>query len=330
MRCSRLRTFAVLSSLLLLPSVASAQKIRVAYSNLSGSTAPIWITKEAGLFEKHGLEVELAFIEGGAKTMAVLLAGEAQIAQLGGSHVVSSNMAGSGVVILAGIVNVLEYKVMVPKEITRPEQLKGKKAAVATIGGTGYLAMQVALEKWGMAPDKDVAMIQIGSEPTRFQALMAGSVQAATLSLPANLRAQKAGFTTLLDLSAEAIEYQHLTLAATRGFIQANPETLRKFLRAYVEGIAFFKSRKEESLKVLAKYFKSEERDELEATYQEYALRIVQRKPYPTLKGLQFVMGELAQKNPRVKDAKPDQFLELRFLKDLDESGFIDRLYQRQ
>ncbi len=324
------RSLAALSCLLLLPTLASGERIRVSYSNLSGSTAPIWITKDAGLFEKHGLDVELTFIEGGAKTMAVLVAGEASIAQLGGSHVVSSNLAGSGVVILAGVVNLLEYKVMVPKEITRPEQLKGKKAAVATIGGTGYLAMQYALEKWGMAPDRDVAMLQIGSEPTRLQALMAGSVQAATLSLPATLRAQKAGFTTLMDLSSEAIEYQHLTLAATRAFLQSHPETIKRFLRAYVEGIAFYKTRKEESLKILAKYFKSGERDELEAVYNEYALKIVQRKPYPTLKGLQFVMNELAQKNPKVKDARPEQFLELSFLKELDESGFIDRLYQKQ
>ena len=323
------RSLAALSCLLFLPTLASGERIRVSYSNLSGSTAPIWITKDVGLFEKHGLDVELTFIEGGAKTMAVLVAGETSIAQLGGSHVVSSHLAGSGVVILAGVVNLLEYKVMVSKEITRPEQLKGKKAAVATIGGTGYLAMQYALEKWGMAPDRDVAMLQIGSEPTRLQALMAGSVQAATLSLPATLRAQKAGFTTLMDLSAEAIEYQHLTLAATKAFLQSHPETIKKFLRAYVEGIAFYKTRKEESLKILAKYFKSEERDELEAVYNEYALKIVHKKPYPTLKGLQFVMNELVLKNPKVTNARPEQFLELSFLKELDESGFIDRLYPR-
>jgi NitT/TauT family transport system substrate-binding protein len=304
-----------------------AERLRASYGSISGSTVPIWITKEAGLFDKHGLDVELAFIEGGAKAMAALVAGDVPIAQLGGSHVVSSHVAGSGVVILAGVVNILEYKVIVAKDITRPEQLRGKKAAVATIGGSGYLAMQVALQKWGLAPDRDVALLQIGSQPARLQALMAGAVDAAVLSLPATIRAQKAGYRTLLDLSAEAIEYQQLTLATTRPFIESHGDTVRKFLRAYLEGIAFLKTRKEESLAIIAKYSRSSERDELEAAYTEYALNIIQRKPYPTLKGLQFVMDELAPKNEKIRNAKPEQFLELRFLKELDESGFIDRLY---
>ena len=261
--------------------------------------------------------------------MAALLAGDVRIAQLGGSHVVSSHVAGADVVILAGMVNVLEYKVMVARDIVRPEQLRGKRAAVATIGGSGYLAMQYALEKWGMAPDRDVALLQIGSQPARLQALMAGAVEAAILSLPATARAEKAGFRALLDLSAEALEYQQLTIATTRAFTESNPETLRRFLRAYVEGIAFLKTNKEPSLKIIGKYFRSGDRDELEAAYGEYALKIIQRKPYPTLKGLQLVMDELAPKNPKVRGARPEQFVELRFLKDLDESGFIDRLYRR-
>ncbi len=133
---------------------AAAERLRASYGSISGSTIPIWVTKEAGLFEKHGLDVELAFIEGGAKAMAALVAGDVSIAQLGGSHVVSSHVAGSGVVILAGVVNILEYKVIVSKAITRPEQLRGKKAAVATIGGSGYLAMHVALK--GYSPSRSV------------------------------------------------------------------------------------------------------------------------------------------------------------------------------
>src|SRR5213592_227865 len=146
-----------------------AERLRASYGSISGSTVPIWITKDAGLFEKHGLDVELPFIEGGAKAMAALVAGDVPIAQLGGSHVVSSHVAGSGVVILAGVVNRLEYKVVVAKHITRPEQLRGKRAAVATLGGSGYLAMQYALGKWGMAPDKDMALLQMAVSRLDFR-----------------------------------------------------------------------------------------------------------------------------------------------------------------
>jgi ABC-type nitrate/sulfonate/bicarbonate transport system substrate-binding protein len=305
-----------------------AERLHASYGSISASSLPLWITKDAGLFAKHGLDIELSFIEGGAKAMAALVAGDVPLVQLGGSHVVSSQVAGADVVILAGTVNVLEYKIMVARTITRPEQLRGKRAAVATIGGSGYLAMQYALEKWGMAPDKDVALLQIGSQPARLQALMAGGVDAAVLSLPATRRAQKAGFRTLLDLSAEGVEYQQLTIATTRAFARAQPETVRRFLRAYVEGIAFLKTRKEESLRIIARYFRSDDRDELEATYGEYALTIIQKKPYPTLKGLQLVMDELAARNPKIRGARPEQFVDLRFLKELDDSGFIDGLYR--
>ncbi len=307
---------------------SAGERVRVAYSAISGATVPIWVTKDAGLFEKHGLDVELMFVEGGSRNMAALIAGDVALAHLGGSHVVSGHLAGAGVVILSGVVNRLEYKVMVPRTVTRPEQLRGKKAAVATIGGSGYLAMQLALERWGMAPDRDITLLQIGSQPVRFQSLKAGAVQAAVLSLPATLRAEKAGFTALIDLAANGAEYQQTALAATRSFIEARPETVRKFLRAFVEGIAFLKARKEESLRIMGKYFKSGERDELEATYNEYALRIVLKKPYPTVRGLQLVMNELAVKNPRIRDARPEQFFDLRFLRELDESGFIDGLYR--
>lgn len=307
---------------------SAAERVRVAYSAISGATVPIWVTKDAGLFEKHGLDVELMFVEGGSRNMAALIAGDVPIAHLGGSHVVSGHLGGANVAILAGVVNRLEYKVMVPPTISRPEQLRGKKAAVATFGGSGHLAMQLALERWGMAPDRDIVLLQIGSQPARFQALKAGAVQAAVLSLPATLRAEKAGFGALIDLAAEETEYAQTTLAATRAFIKARPETVRKFLRAYVEGIAFLKTHKEESLRIMGKHFRSGERDELEATYDVYALRIVQKKPYPALRGLQLVMNELAVKNPRVRDARPEQFLELSFLRELDESGFIDGLYR--
>src|SRR5437867_12517137 len=114
-----------------------------------------------------------------------------------------------------------------------------------------------------MAPDKDMALLQIGSQPARLQALVAGAVDAAVLSLPATTRAQKAGFTSLMDLSAEAIEYRQLTLGTTSAFIGSHPETVRRFRRAYLEGIAFRKTRKAESRPIIANYFRSYDRDEL-------------------------------------------------------------------
>ncbi len=307
---------------------AGAEELRVGYSAITANQAPLWVTREAGLFEKNGLAVTLSFIEGGSKATQALLAGDVPIVQVGGSAVVQSRLAGSDAVMILGAFNTLNFKVVAAPEITDPRQLKGKTLGVSRFGSSNDFAARFMLEHFGLAPDRDVPILQIGAEPARFAALKAGSIQATLVEVPTTLMAKKLGFNIIADLGELGLEYQHTGIATTRAFIQKQADTVRRFVKAYVEGIHYYKTRKAESLAVIARYLKSADREAIEEAYTEIGLKRTPRKPYPTLKGLQLIIDEAGEKNPRALSLKPEAVVDVRFLKELDESGAIDRLYR--
>jgi LysM repeat protein len=188
--------------------------------------------------------------------------------------------------------------------------------------------MRYALEKYGLDPNKDVAILQLGNVPALLSALEAGKIQGAMLSAPTTLRAKKLGYPMLADLQMLGLEYQHTGIATTRSLIKSKPELVRDFMRAYVEGIHYAKTHRAETLEILAKYLRTDDKDILDDTYDSIALNLVPEKPYPTLKGIQIILRELGIKDPNARSAKPEQFVDLTFIKELDGSGFIDRLYK--
>lgn len=304
------------------------KKIRIAYSGISGSQAPAWLAYEKGFFRKYGLDVQLVFVEGGSRAVQTLISGDVSAAQVAGSSVIQSNLQGSGVVLIGGFLNTMDYKLVVARDITRPEQLKGKTVAVSRFGSSSDFATRYALEKYGLEPGKDVSFVQIGSQPARFAALEAGNIQGVMIAVPLTLKAKQMGFNTLADLQMLGLEYQHTGLAVTQEVIRSQPELVRDILRAFVEAIHFYKTRRRESLEILAKYLKTDDMAALEETYEAVGLALIPQKPYPTLKGINIMLQELAIKEPKAKAAQPEQFVDLRFIKELDSSGFIDRLYK--
>jgi len=308
--------------------LAGAEELKVGYSAITANQVPLWITKEAGFFEKNRLEVTLVFIEGGSKTTQALLAGDVPIVQVGGSSVVQSRLAGSEAVIIAGAFNTLNFKLVTVPEITEPRQLKGKIVGTSRFGSSNDFAARFMLEHFGLAPDKDVPIIQIGSEPARFAALKGGSIHATLVEVPTTLQARKLGFNIIADLGELGLEYQHTAIATTQGVIQTRPEAVRRFMKAYVEGIHYYKTRKAESMAVIAKYLKMNDMEAVEEAYNEIGVKRTPRKPYPTLKGVQLILSEIADVNPKARGTKPETFVDARFVKELDDSGAIDRLYR--
>ncbi len=307
---------------------AGAEALRVGYSALTANQAPLWVTKEAGLFDRHGLDVTLLFIEGGSKATQALLGGDVPIIQVGGSSIVQSRLAGADAVIIAGAFNTLNFKLVSAPEITDPKQLKGRKLGTSRFGSSNDFAARFMLEQFGLAPDRDVPILQIGSEPARLAALKAGAVQAILVEVPTTLTAKKLGFNIIADLGELGLEYQHTAIATTEGFIQRRSDTVRRFLHAYVEGIHYYKTHRVESLAVMARYLKSGDVEALEEAYLEIGVKRTPRKPYPTLKGIQLILNELGEKNPKALTLKPEAVVDVRFIKALDESGAIDRLYR--
>jgi len=306
------------------------EKIAIAYSSVSGNMAPLWITHERGFFRKYGLDVEMVFIESGSTAVQSLISKEVAFAQMAGAGAIQSRLRGSDVVMIAGFLNTMDYQLMVDKSITRPEQLKGKTLAVSRVGSSSDFATRYALDKFGLTPQKDVTILEIGSQPARFAALESGKVHAAMIAVPSTLKAKALGFHTLADLQMLGLEYQHTGLATTQALIKSRPDLVRNVMKAYVEGIHYYKTHRAESMAILGKYLKTTDADVLAEVYEHLGALLTPEKPYPTLRGIDIMLREMSAKDAKAKARRPEDFVDLTFIKELDSSGFIDRLYKNQ
>lgn len=305
-----------------------SKNITIVYAGTSSNQAPGWVAYESGIFRKYGLDVQLVHVTGGPKAVQVLASGYATLAQVAGAPVIQSSLQGSDVVLIGGILNTMNYQFIVAKDIQRPEDLKGKAVAASRAGSSSDFATRFALDKYGLVPGKDVAVIEIGTQPERFAALESGRVQGVMLEVPHTLRAKRMGHHLMADLQMLGLEYQGTGLATTRSLIKSRPEIFRNLMKAYAEAIYYYKTHPRESIAILQKYLKIDDAEALQEAYEGVGLTLVPEKPYPTLKGIQMILGELAGREPKAQTAKPEQFVDLTFIKELDSSGFIDRMYK--
>jgi len=328
---------AVMFGFALLISVASpvfAQLIRlnVGYSAISGDQLPAWVAKEAGLFEKNGLDVRLIFFTGGTTAVLALISGDVPISQVAGNGVVHSALGGSDIVMVAGGVTSLNYWLMGRPDVKTPEQLRGGSVAISRFGSATDFIARFALQRVGLTPGKDVTLVQIGSAPARLDATLTGRVDACVINPPASFIAQKKGLTVLADVAKLGLVIQHTGAATTRKFIREHPDIVRKYVKSQVEAIHRIYTDKESSVKVLNKYFGGNvDREILEKTWEGLTTEaMLPKKQYPTLEGLRTVLEPLAEKDPKAKAAKPEQFADLSFIRELDQSGYIDSLYKKR
>jgi NitT/TauT family transport system substrate-binding protein len=319
-----------LAVLLGLASATAAQNTRIAsgYASLSSAQLPLWMAKEKGIFARNGLDVQAVLLTGNAPMMA-LISGDTPITQIAGIGIVNSAIGGSDAVMIAGGTVTLDWWLMSRPEIKTAAQLKGGSVAVSTFGTASDFIARFALQKIGLVPEKDVSMIQLGDPLMRQAALEGNRVQATVHVAPSTFAAQKKGFNVLADVAALGLPYQHTGLATTRKYIREHPEIVRAFVKSYVEAVCQLKIDRKSGLAVLAKYMGGiKDRDILETTYDRaVADHIMPRKQYPTLPGIKMILDSLAVKDPRAAKAKPEDFADMRFIKELDDSGFIDRLY---
>lgn len=321
----------VLVNLLVHPGGARSQekleRMHVGYSAQAGAFAPIWITKEAGLFQKNGLDVNLIFIPGGPTAAASMLAGEVQAVAMAGPAVVSSNLAGTDLVMIAGIVNTFAFQIITVKNITTAQQLKGKRVGVNRFGTAPDIAARFALRRMGLNP-AEVTILQLGEQSTRLAAMKAGQLDAAIVLPPITTIAQREGMNVLLDMSELGAEYQITGLASSQSFIMRHRSSALKLMRAFVEGIHFYKTRKKESMAIIAKYMRTDDMEAVGATWDYFANRIVPKKPYPSAQGIKALLELAAKERPEAAKVPPERMMNISLLKELDESGFIDRLYK--
>src|SRR5499433_4620601 len=249
--------FGLLLILSLPVSSRAADKLIFGWSAIAGSQAVPWITKEAGLFEKHGLDTTLIYLDGGSRAIQVLLSGEVPIVQGGGNSPVVARLRGGDVTIIAGVVNVLAYTLIVSPEIKKPEDLRGKKLAISCFGSNSDYATRKILVKWGLTPDKDVAIVQIpGGQPTRLASVQNKQVAGLVAQPPVTVLARKARLNVLAEPSDFGAAYTNTPIVSTGAFIREHRDIVRRFSRALAEGIYVYKTQKDFAKRVIAKYMR--------------------------------------------------------------------------
>ncbi len=315
-----------------LSSVALAEekleKILVGVAGLSGPLAHAFIPKDSGLYQKYGLDVDLVFFQGGTQLIQATVAGSVKFAVTAGPEIINARVGGSDMTMIMGYMNTLPYSIVSAKNITSFAQLKAGKAAISKFGSTSDLAMRYALEKNGLVPNKDVTILQLGDQTTRFAGLTAGAVQATVISPPFDITAKKLGFHILTEMVDLGLPYQHETVATSERFIKEHPDTVRKFTQGFLAGIHLWMTNEKKTKEILAKRLRINDQEILDETYHAYQ-KLTEKKPYPTLKGIEFQIEGVAKRNPKAKGMKPEDFINIAILKELDNSGFIDDLYKK-
>ncbi len=307
-------------------ALAKPTRLTVAYSAVTGAQALPWIGKETGIFKKYGFDVQLVYIPGSAAQIATLLSGDVQFSQATGPAVVHADLAGANVVFLTGNMKTFTWNLMASPTIKKMEDLKGKALGITRFGSATDFAARFALEKYKLDPQKDVKIIQAGGMREILSGLIGKKMDAGLLSSPQHLTALDHGFRILLSLPDLNIPYQGNGLTTTRSFIAKNEHLVRDFVKSYLAAIQYFKTNPLGAKEILAKYTKTKDARILEETYQFYN-RLLDRIPYPTLDGIQMILSMASEANAIANTKRPEDFVDERFLKELEQSGFVNRLY---
>ena len=308
----------------------SLDRVYLSHSAIAGPQAFLAVTRDAGLFRKYDLDPQIVFIAGGPVNIAALVSGEVQFAIVAGPAAISANVQGADVVVTMSFVNSWDLSLFAHPSIKKPADLKGKKIGISAPGSTNDFGGRLALKKWGLQADKEVAMLAVGAQPQRFAALQTGRVDATLLQPPFTLKARQAGFSDLGSLGDLGLEdYLATCIATTRTIVQKNEQLVRRVVKVFVEGVHFFKTNKEASMRSIAKFTKIDDPAAVEEAYNTYGIKLLPRVPYPTPRGIEVILEDLAAKNPKARAGDPKRFMETRFLKELEDSGFINQLYKQ-
>lgn len=305
----------------LFPIPLRAAQINVIWTSEVGQFAPLWVTKEAKLFEKYGNQVQLIFIQGASSAAAALISNDAQVGLFSPQVVLTSATKGADLVMLGRLGNFMENRIFGRKGITDIRQIRS--LAISRFASNADFAGRFLLEQMGLKPDTDVAFLQVGNQSNRLAAIATSRADAAIVTPPMTLQARKMGFTQLLDAAKLGIPYSSTFFVLRKSYVAQHRDDVRNFVKAMIEGIHLYKANKEYSMKVLSKYMKISDREVLEENFREYDFPL---KPYPAKEYFALPIQEVAKKDPNLLKENPERFIDSSFIKELDESGFIDKL----
>jgi ABC-type nitrate/sulfonate/bicarbonate transport system substrate-binding protein len=253
-----------------------------------------------------------------------MLSGELPIIQAGGAGPIQAALSGTDTVILATIVKKFNWWIFGQANIARMEDLKGKVFGTTRFGTQSDLASRIALRKVGLEPERDVTMVQTGGPAETVIAMATGKVHAAAISPPATLQAKRLKLKELMDLTTLDVEYHVNGVVTTRRYLKSNEDIARRFLRAYIEGAVRGMKDKAFATKTMGKYFRTDDKEVLDETYELSIHNGFNVPPYPS--GIASLLQELERTVPKAKSAKPEDFADSRLVRELEQSGFVKSL----
>jgi ABC-type nitrate/sulfonate/bicarbonate transport system substrate-binding protein len=318
----------ILSFLLWAHGAQAADRLRIAYSSISAAYTGIWVAQDARFFAQEGLETQIIFIGSATQLAQVLVAGDVDIASLGGGPVMAASLSGADLKVIGNNVNKLIFSIHSKPEIKSLEDLRGKRIAVSRFGSSSDVAARAALRKYHLDPAKDVQLMQLGTMSNMFGALKSGAVDASVVSPPTQFLSEKMGFKEIVNITEMDLAYPNPSMAVPGELIRRKPELIDRFMRAYVRAMHRARADMEGTIKTLAKYTTVSDPLILHRAHDFYMSKVLERAPYINMQGMQNALDDVARTVPAAKTAKPEQFVDLRFLDRLEKSGLMKELYK--
>jgi ABC-type nitrate/sulfonate/bicarbonate transport system substrate-binding protein len=323
--------FVLLAMLALAPRSEAQDKISMGLSSVSALHTATWVAQERGLFRKHNIDAEIIVTgQGGTAGIGALLANDIQLVSSAGDLLAAAALRGGDTVMIAGVVNKGLQRILTVPEIKTPADLKGKRVGVTRIGAVSHVVLLMMLQRWKMSVN-DVQVMQVGSSPNMLVSLDKKGIEAAVLTIPSMFVAEDSGYRVLLDMADTDIFYLHTMIGTTRSYIKNNRDKVSRYLKGFLEGLAFVKQHKKESVDIVKKKLRigAEQERNLERSIELLSTKYYEQVPYTSLRGVETVLGYIEKDNPKAKTADPKSFYDDSLLREIEQSGFVKTLYQR-
>ena len=305
---------------------AELTKLRVG-SLITGEFSQAYIAQKKGFFEKNGLAVELIYFQGGSQVIQAMLGGDIPLTVTAGPEGVVAKLQGADIVLLSANNPTMAFTLFATPDIKKTADLKGRTAGFSRFGSSSDFCIRYILKSAGLS-ESDVTIVQIGDNPSRLAALKSNAVQATVFTTPNTVRARKAGFVPLVDAYKLGLKFHGSGIAANGAFLRDHRPVVEQFFKGFLEGVAYGKQHKEESIRLIKEFLQLKEQDEAEETYQVIIQQIQPRKPFPLKEGVETVLRNIESTVPKAKTAKAEDMVDDSVLRKLDQSGFIDGLYR--
>src|SRR5579884_639871 len=306
-----------------LPSDPEA-KVHAAWCAVAGAMFPLWVAKDAGIFQRHKLDVDIQLIQGGDTNMAALMRGEVDFIECAGGSLIPGIMAGADALLVANLYQGNPYRLIVVPDIQTMADLRGRKLAISKPGDYDNRLVEVMLERNGLTANQDVTLVPIGGQTDRYNALKGGIVDGTTVNPPVNLTAQNAGYRELFNLADLGISSVYISLFTSRNVLQSRPRLVERFIAALVEASAYAKANREYTVNLMGYYLKLNDRAALEGAYQAFAVETLAIPPYVPVDAVQAVVDETLRVNPHAAVRDAAAIVDNKPLQAVEASGFID------